>query len=85
MEKKNNLSIDDIISLMNEDDFFDILTEFLESAPRNRDIAVELMDIVDCGWDLESVYDTLFMDFKKFLKIEEIEKLTHDYRCKFDD
>lgn len=76
-------SLDNVFDAVSEEDFSELLDDYLEHMPRTRESAQEIMaetEAYDC-WDL---YKTLFEDFIPFLTKEELQNAVRKYKETFD-
>lgn len=75
-------SLDDVFEIMLEDDFEECLRKYLDSMPRTRESAEEILKEMT-QWDEWELYKTLLQDFAELLSREEISKTITAYKKKF--
>lgn len=76
-------SLDNVFDAVSEEDFSELLDDYLEHMPRTRESAQEIMaetEAYDC-WDL---YKTLFEDFLPFMTRAELKNAAEKYSNTFD-
>lgn len=74
--------IDEIIDLIDTNEFDDIIYEYLNGMDNTRNSAEELLSFVD-SYDVYYVYEKLLVDFRKHLSNKEIDDLIAKCKEKF--
>lgn len=76
-------SLDDVFDAFDDVDFFELLDEYLNNMPRNRNSVDEILEKIEI-FDILDLYQTVLdYDFRTLLTNEEIHKLVKDYKEKF--
>lgn len=82
MENRETLE-DFIAEAIRSDDYYDLLSNRLDSMPRTRAAAEEILSGI-ISYDEPSLYVTLLRDYDHFLTEEEIAIIRHKYNTLFD-
>ena len=76
-------SLDDVFDAFDDVDFFELLDEYLNNMPCNRNSVDEILEKIEI-FDILDLYQTVLdYDFRTLLTNEEIHKLVKDYKEKF--